>query len=340
LAYAAAAQLRRVILALGDGAWTVGGWVVFAVDGSRFELPRTAAHERVLGTAGKRGSAPQLWVTTLWHLGLGLPWAWLVGRADASERTHLRRLGATTPVGSLIVADAGFTGYDLLRTLVASGRHFLVRVGRQVELLTTLGYAEDRGGGLVYLWPSSAQQKDYPPLVLRLIRLRLGGDRRKKMYLLTSVLDPIRLGDDLAGELYRRRWGIELLYRSLKQTLEARKLASHAPAQVLVEIQGLLLGLTLLGLWQHQALRHAGTDPRAASVAGGLRVLRKGIQHPERVQAWGVALAPAVQDGYRRRAKVRRPWPRKKGATRPPGRPRLRRAHQAEIRLAHQLAAA
>jgi hypothetical protein len=340
LAYAAAAHLRQAMQALADAAWTLEGWVVFAADGSRFDLPRTAEHLRVFGTASQTGSGPQLWITTLWHLGLGLPWAWRVGRADASERTHLRRLLPTLPLGALLVADAGYTGYELLAAILASPRHFLVRVGRGVQLLARLGYAQEQGGGVVYLWPTYAQHDQLPPLVLRLIRLRRPGDRRKKVYLLTSVRDAAALSDAWAGELYRRRWGIELLYRQLKQTLDARKLASHAPAQALVEIQGLVLGLTLLGLWQQQALRAAGVDPRRASVAGALRVVRAGLRRPEVAQPWAPALARAVQDSYRRRAKTRVLWPRKKAAAPPPGRPRLRLARRTEIRLAPQLAAA
>ncbi len=215
--YAAAARLRTALEASAGGAWRVGGWVALAADGSRFELPRTAGHLRVFGASGKKRSGPQLWVTTLWHLGLGLPWAWRVGRADSSERGHLRGMLGQAPPGCLLVLDAGFTGYELLAAILASGRHALVRVGRSVELLRDLGYAEQAGGGRVHLWPAYAQRHGQPPLTLRLIRLRLGGDRRKKMCLLTSVLDAGALSDASAGELYRRRWGVELMYRCLKQ---------------------------------------------------------------------------------------------------------------------------
>ena len=53
-------------------------------------------------------------------------------------------------------------------------------------------------------------------LVLRLIRLRNG--RGRVMHLLTSVLEGKRLSDRCAGEMYARRWGVGLLFRSLKQT--------------------------------------------------------------------------------------------------------------------------
>jgi hypothetical protein len=334
-AYAAADQLRRQLgnLAEESGA-KLGGWRVLAADGSRFELPRTEDHLRVFGTAGKEQS-PQLWVTMLWDLGLGLPWAWKIGRADASERGHLRWMLGRCPAGCLLAMDAGFTGYQLLRQIMAGGRHFLLRVGKQVELLKDLYDVEEKDGR-VYLWPRFAQRDQQPPLVLRLIRLPQKGDGRKKMYLLTDVLDKAALSDQLAGEIYAKRWGVELAYRALKQTFEARKLRSHAPVQALLEMHGLLLGLTLLGLWTRRALG-PGAPQAKWSPAQALRTVRAGLARPERRQDWLAQLAQARPDGYTRRRKTRVKWPRKKQHDKPPGRPRLRRARVAERRLAAQL---
>ena len=306
-AYAAAAHLRQAMQAwAGRTGGRIAGWIVLAVDGSRFELPRTAAHLRVFGTAGKGDNNPQLWVTMLWHLGLGLPWAWKIGRADASERHHLRDLLPQAPPACLLVMDAGFTGYDLLRQIQASGRQFLVRVGRHVHLLQDLGEARVQPDGTVYLWPAYAQGLDQLPLKLRLIRLPGQGPT---MYLLTSVLDPGALSDAQAATIYHRRWGIELTYRALKQTLQARKLRSHAPVQALLEIHGLLLGLMLLGLWTRQAIGPASPD-RAWSPAQALRVVRQGLHRPELRQAWTPLLAEARPDEYERQHKTRVAWPR------------------------------
>ena len=71
--------------------WQVGGWVAVAVDGSRIDLPRSEANEWAFGCAGKKKTNLQAWITTLWHTGLGLPWAWKIGKADASERHHPRQ---------------------------------------------------------------------------------------------------------------------------------------------------------------------------------------------------------------------------------------------------------
>lgn len=330
----AAACLRRHVLAVPEHQHRFG-FVALAVDGSRFDLARTAGHERVFGVAGKTHSAPQMWITTLWHMGLGLPWDWRIGRARASERHHLDMMLEGTPAGALIVADAGFTGYELLRTIILSGREVLLRVGRHVELLRDLGYAEWVDDQTVYLWPAHAQRDRALPLVLRLVTVRSTGDRRRRVYLLTSVTDRNRLSDEHAAALYRMRWGVELCYRSLKQTLSCRKLRSHAPAQALFEMHGLMLGLMLLGLLSVTQIVSAGHDPLSWSVACSLRVVRQSMRNNN--SDWPSRLSEAVKDTYRRRYKTRRKWPRKKQTDPPPGKPRVRPATLQEVELAMRL---
>ena len=79
-----------------------------------------------MGDVGKPDGMPLLSLTSILHLGLGLPWAFRVGPGTDSERAHLRDMIDELPTGSLLVADAGFIGYDLCRELLARQRHFLL----------------------------------------------------------------------------------------------------------------------------------------------------------------------------------------------------------------------
>ena len=98
--------------------WRRGGRCAFAADGSRVECPRTAANERELKCAGRKKTGPQLFLTTLWHMGLGLPWDYRIGPGTASERRHLEDMLPDLPDDAVVVADAGFSGYDLYRRLL------------------------------------------------------------------------------------------------------------------------------------------------------------------------------------------------------------------------------
>jgi len=58
---------------------------------------RTAANENELKCAGKKKTGPQLFVTTLLHMGTGIPWDFRIGPGTASERRHLEEMLADLP---------------------------------------------------------------------------------------------------------------------------------------------------------------------------------------------------------------------------------------------------
>jgi len=316
------------------------GWRAFAADGSRVECPRTEANELGLGCAGKERTTPQLMVTTLYDMGTGLPWAFEVGPGTESERCQLQRLRETLPEDALLVTDAGFASYQLCDALQKSGRHFLLRVGSNLHLLTDLGYSYEVQGQTVYLWPEKAQQHQQPPLILRLIVL---GSGEKRVYLITDVLDPNALSDEQAGVLYAMRWGVEVFYRSYKRTMNHHKMLSRTPLTCIEEFRWTMVGLWLMGLMSTEKIVAAGNDPLAWSVAKSRNYLRRALRGAlcggrPRV-ALGTQLASAVKDSHvRQGSKKARNWPHKKNEG-PPGPPKIRPATAEEIELAQRLRA-
>ena len=234
------AQLHNVMRAMDS--FTENGFAIFAIDGSRFELPRTAGNEQVFSprddngkrkrhvrkkrTTGdqKKSTSPQVWLTTLWHVGCGLPWAWTHGESGSSERQHLLQMLPELPDNALLTADAGFAGYEYWKAILDSQRNFLIRVGANVKLLKKLGYARE-SARRIYLWTDRAAAREQPPLVLRLVIVQ---GARHPVYLVTSVLSSAQLTDSQLSKIYARRWGVELYYRHVKQTFDLRKLRSAA----------------------------------------------------------------------------------------------------------------
>jgi len=236
------------------------------------------------------------------------------------------------------LADAGFTGYDLLTMIQAAGHSFLIRVGSNVRLLLKLGYALEERDGTVYLWPDEMQKKKQPPLVLRLITLCDGRNRR--MHLLTNVLDESRLSEAAACAFYTMRWGVELHYRALKQTLARRKLASDAPNTARMELRWAMVGLWLLCLMAVEAIAGSGKDVGRLSVATALRIVRKATHAPTTRSGsagLGRQLASAVKDSYLRKTSKRaRAWAHKK-KPKPIGDPKARIADESQVRMAREL---
>lgn len=321
-------QMRQ----LAGPSWRCRGWCAFAADGTRIEAPHTAANEATLGCAGKEKSAPQVFLTSLWHLGLGLPWDFRVGPGTDSERRHVEAMLDGLPSRSLLVADAGFCGYELCRNLIDRDQAFLLRVGSNVTLLTELGYHVEERAGTVYLWPEKF--RDQSPLVLRLIVLRRG---TQTLHLLTSVLDPQELSDEDAAVLYEMRWGIEVGYRSYKQTLDRRQLLSRKPENCLWESQWTMLGLWLLGLL---CVSRQRSDPRRWSTAAARDVVRRATRRSwQRLRRGQLnqELRRARCDTYARPSrKEARNYPRKK-RRKPPGPPQIKPASPHQVRLAAKL---
>jgi len=336
------AQLRASHRRVGGKHEARWGWIAFACDGSRVGAPRTAKNQEAFGCAGREKTGPQLSLTTLYHMGTGLPWDWRIGAGTESERTHLLAMLATLPLGALIVADAGFTGYDLLKEIIDGGRSILVRIGSNVRLLTKLVDVEaERSGQVVWLWPT--EKRLLRPLQLRLIRVPAAPGTSEGMYLLTNVFDDDRMSTEIAASLYQMRWGVGVFYRGFKRTLDQHKLRSDAPEQAEWELRWAMTAFLLQGLMTVEGIIERGRDPLAMSVAAALRIVRQAMRTQRRWRYRGdlrILLAQARRDEYSRSSsKKAHDWPHKK-REKPPGLPKFREATPDESRGAARVCAA
>jgi hypothetical protein len=363
------AQMKEVLPAQ----WEIAGYVVFAGDGSRIELARTESLEEAFSpkrkknqkkqskrkgkpgkgsknsaqrkdakkqsaeSIAKKENSPQMWLTLLWHVGTGLPWAWRTGPSDSSERGHLEEMLAELPENSLITADAGFVGYDFWRMILNAGHHFVIRVGANVRLIRQLGYARQHDH-TVYLWPDAAAKKKQPPLVLRLIVINNG---KHPMYLVTN-LTKSQLSDRQAGMIYAARWGIELFFRTFKQTFGCRKLRSRSADNASLELDWSLLGLWCVCLLGQRELAESGEDPTWLSAAATIKAFQSTLREyrvrPEiREESLWEKLRIAVLDDYQRNgSKTSRNYPQKKKRQRI-GAPKITRASKYQINAAQEL---
>lgn len=352
------------------GEFLTGGFAVFAVDGSRVALPRTVSNQQAYcvrnsrqkaparSRRGQRGGrqgrrkkkrtrrknprrsrrgrsvpkkldSPNAWVTTMWHVGTGLPWDWRTGPSNSSERDHFRQMIDDLPPAALVTADAGFVGYEYWKTLLDGGRHFVIRVGASVTLLKQLGYAREHAH-TVSLWPDKAAARQQPPLTLRLVVIHNG---KHPVYLVTD-LPPSRLSDQQVCDIYKARWGVEVFYRSFKQTFDRQKLRCHAASNVPVELNWSLAGLWAACLFGKHHLAASGGEPSRLSVAGVLKALRKPLREyksrPDDGEDLASLLDLAVMDHYVRTDKTSRGYPQKRKKEPPAGKPRLKNATRSQ----------
>jgi len=369
---------------IGGKFWRIDGWVPIAFDGSRSSAPRTEANENAFsaknygkgktakyrkkkskGMRRKKNAknkaqpqAPQAWITMMWHMGLRLPWQWRLGPSNSSERAHVMEMMIDNkfPINTLFCGDAGFVGYPLWSAILNRGKsalsklagidpskrtmHFLVRVGANVSLLRESADYVLKKNGIVLCWPKGMQSKQ-PPLRLRLVKVSIG---KTSVYLLTSVLDPKKLTIKQMVKLYKMRWGIEVEFRGLKQTLDRAKLRCHNDQRLLAELNWSIMGMAvaeLFALKEQFAKRSQKSrkdrpiqDPVKRSLAKTVRAIRKCMRHLNEVPKPGedlhTQLAEAQTDSYKRKGTKRARYRPKNPDKKPLGKPKVRKITAAE----------
>lgn len=300
------ARFQRLAEEIGGQHWRTNGWVLIGFDGSRATAPRTVSNERAYcapnyghGKRAKYGKkkskgmrrqrnqdnkpqpqAPQAWITMMWQMRLRLPWTWRIGPSNSSERGHVVEMLETEefPDETLFCGDAGFVGYPLWHTILARLANFLVRVGANVSLLSETADIQKCGGGIVLCWPKGQMNSGEPPLRLRLVKVRVG---KTDMWMLTSVLDRRQLTKKQIIRFYKMRWGIEVEFRGLKQTIDKHKLRCRNRDRLRVELDWSIRAMAvaeLLALREQIAAKEAASgdayDPIDRSLAKTMRALR------------------------------------------------------------------
>jgi Transposase DDE domain len=293
--------------------WMNEGWLLMGFDGSRATTPRSRSNEEAFcapdyGNSSKaktrrkkkaaanvdaqqqqpakpaQPQVPQTWITMMWHMGLKLPWTWRLGPSNSCERTHVQEMleQETFPKNTLFCGDAGFVGYPLWSSILETGGDFLVRVGANVHLLSKTADILQRGGGLVLCWPKGKMNSGAKPLRLRLVQVQVG---KTKAWILTSVLSNKQLSRTQIVKFYKMRWGIEVEFRGLKQTLDKHTLRCRNSDRVRVELDWSIRAMAIAELMAVAqqirtqptvtAVNQTAYDPKHRSLANAMRALRE-----------------------------------------------------------------
>jgi hypothetical protein len=237
----------------------------------------------------------------------------------------------------LLTADAGFISYDLCSELIDSKQFFVLRAGGNKTFIENLEEGDVVDESIVYFWPQNSQSK--PPLKLRRICFASSGSGLP-VVLITNILDSDILSDEEAQEIYKSRWGIEVYFRHLKQTMDFTKLKSRTGENCLNEQHWRFLSFWIL---QRMSVSHqigAGDNPRRFSAASARREIREVLQLMQQSRSGKSlkqrCLKMQVDSYVRSSSKTRQNWPRKKNDE-PPQPPKIRPAKTTEVQKAKQL---
>lgn len=353
-------QFQRLAEEVGGERFRTHGWVLIGFDGSRVTAPRSESNERAFcapnygkgkrAMYGKKKSKgmrrtrnkqnppqpqkPQAWITMMWHMGLRLPWSWRLGPSNSSERDHVKDMLRTEDFSenTLFCGDAGFVGYPLWSDILKADQHFLVRVGANVDLLSEQADVKKCGGGEVLCWPKGRMSSGERPLRLRLVQVKVG---KTRMWILTSVLSERKLSKKQIAKYYKMRWGIEVEFRGLKQTLDKHTLKCRNSERILVELDWSIRAMAvaeLIALREQMIAAseqdtNADYDPKDRSLANTMRALRKCMRQlhksPDAEDDLLQALSRAIVQRYNNRTDKRARYQPKNPDKKPLGDPNV-----------------
>src|SRR2546429_7058930 len=257
------------------------GWRLVAVDGTTFDVPDSVANVGYFGRPGSpggegAGAVPQVRVAGLGECGTHAIFAAEMGPLAVHEPELARRLLVHVRSGRLLIADGGFTGFDLWRAAAATGADLLWRV-KNAAVLPVVEQLAD-GSYLSHIYAARDKHRHADPATVRVIEYTLAGSATVYR-LITTITDPVQAPAlDLAG-LYAQRWEFETSLDELKTHQGAPRmvLRSHTPGGVQQEVYGFLLVHYAIRTLMHQAALDAGTDPDRISFTRTLRLVRRQV---------------------------------------------------------------
>jgi hypothetical protein len=219
-------------------------------------------------------------------LATGLLTSWAVGSWYQSEIALLQTLWDCLRPGQVLLADRGFCNWGILAQCLERHIHAVFRVKGSRRRDFRQGKRLSRDERLV-CWEKpkvrgasfSAQQWAALPasLTLRLVRCRMEipGFRTKKVILVTTRLDSAKYPAAALGQLYYRRWAMELTLRNLKTTLQMDHLSCKTPANLDRELCLHFLVHNLVRRLMLEAARRHGVPLERVSFAGSLAAARR-----------------------------------------------------------------
>ncbi len=186
------------------------GHRVFAADASWVSTQRSDELWDALG-GPKIGNCPQMLLSTLYEVIGGVVHDLTVAPAHGSERRELLRMLPRLRPGDVLLLDAGYPSFLLVRELMKRSIHFVIRMRtsqtfEKVESFIQSGKTDE----IVTISPHRNLPRGLDPITVRLVNRARRED--EPFVLMTDLLDPKHTPEDL-DHLYHLRWLLEELYK-------------------------------------------------------------------------------------------------------------------------------
>jgi len=262
------------------------GMPLKAMDGDDYKVPDTPANAKAFGrpTTRRKGDVlpagyPQLHLNRLIEVGTHISIEALIKPNDTNDHESAPHLLAAAQAGDLVLWDAGFYSFKLMKQAMEQRKFFLGLVPSHV-VLQPIERLHD-GSYLAKMYPTfKHRRQDREAVVVRVLEYtfdepaRTGHGERHR--LITNLLDAQRYPISELIVLYHQRWEIELDNDEVTthQLDRAVELRSRTPAGVVQEMYAVLASHNAIRALMHESALLIDVDPRTLSFINAVRVLR------------------------------------------------------------------
>jgi hypothetical protein len=255
------------------------GLNVFAIDGTRINLPKELEAEGFDCSGDDESEFPQAHATVVFDLQKGMIYDSILSQ-HIDERVSASLLMKGLPDNSLLICDRGFTGFDLLYDAESEGVDLLIRMP---ESSAPEGLQEfidsDNDDEIITMTQSIDVERKLlrrgyrlRPITVRAIKYYIGETR---FVAITTLLDE-EISKNTLSSMYWCRWDIEECFKIKKEKLKLESFRSKHLLGILQEYWAMQL---LYNLGRVCAICIEGTktkleDRVEISLFGVLKLLR------------------------------------------------------------------
>ncbi len=236
------------------------GHDVFAVDGSKMNLPRPLMKQGYR-IPSDNAHYPQGLLSCLYQLKSKIPIDFdLVSHGD-ERKLALSHL-AFVSENAVIVYDRGYFSYALLDEHVKQGIHPVFRLKNKANKIIDAFIASDEKDKVVDIPNPEARKKrmDRQAKRLRLNKYTVSGTN----YILgTTLLDSQKYPIEDLSDLYHSRWGVEELYKISKQLMSIEEFHAQSARGVKQELFAHFILITLTRIFSNHSEEQLNSPNRS-----------------------------------------------------------------------------
>jgi putative transposase len=289
-----AAVIRRLTTDIADGCerrlkrrWLWKGRQVHLVDGSTVSMPDTAGNQAAYPQADTQAKGlgfPIARVVVLLSLATAMVQGMAMGPyagKETGETALLRELLDRLDPGSILLADRYYCSYFMIALLQERNIDVVARLHQCRDVDFQRGQRLGKGDHVV-TWtkparPAWMDESTYQRMPASIqvrevyVQVHQPGFRVESLVVVTTLTDATQYTQEDVGELYHKRWLVELDIRAIKGTMGMDVLRCQSPEMVQREIWTCLLAYNLIRQAMLEAALQSERSPRELSFTAALQ---------------------------------------------------------------------